>query len=292
MENAIALRALCKRYRGFALEDVSFDVPRGTIMGLIGPNGAGKTTLIKLIMGLIRPDAGEIRLLGTDARKSGAVARSRIGFVYETPCFPEDSTLTEIRAAVAPFYARWDQERFAALVAEFELPARKRFKHLSQGMQTKLALAVALSHHAELLVMDEPTSGLDPLFRRALLEKLADIIQDAEVAVLFSTHITTDLERIADYVTFIRDGRLVFSAPKDEVLASWGIVRGGDEILVPETAGLFRGVRRGAYGVEALTPDVIRARAAVGRDAVIERATLDDIMVYIEEGNHASEAHA
>jgi len=287
MDNALEVNGLAKSYPGFQLQDVSFELPRGFIMGLIGPNGAGKTTVIKLIMDLIRRDAGEILVLGVDSRRGGVEARSRIGFVYETSCFPDDSTLTEIRAAVAPFYPCWDQARFAALVDEFELPARKRFKNLSQGMQTKVGLAVALSHHAELIIMDEPTSGLDPLFRRAFLEKLADTIQAGDVSVLFSTHITTDLERIADFVTFIHEGRLVFSAGKDEVLESWGIVKGGEELLAPETAPLFRGVRRGAYGIEALTPDVAKARAAVGGDVVIEKATLEDIMVYIEEERHA-----
>jgi ABC-2 type transport system ATP-binding protein len=292
MDNAIEIRGLHKRYPGFFLSDVSMDVPRGYIMGLIGPNGAGKTTLIRLLMGLARPDGGEIRIFGRDPVRYGADLRSRIGFVYETPCFPEDVTLGGIRAALAPFYRLWDQERFASLAGEFELPERKRFKNLSQGEQTKLALAVALSHHAELIIMDEPASGLDPVSRQGLLETLSEVMKDGDVTVLLSTHITTDLERSADFVTFLREGRVVFSAPKDEILSSWGIVRVGEEVLVPESVGLFRGVRRSAYGVQALTPDVERARAVMGRETVVERATLEDIMVFVEEGNHALEAHA
>jgi ABC-2 type transport system ATP-binding protein len=288
MENAVEIRGLRKRYPGFSLE-VSFDVPRGYIMGLIGPNGAGKTTIIKLIMGLLRRDAGDILLWGADARDPQL--RSRMGFVYETPCFPDDCTLGEIRAAVSPFYPRWDNERFAELVSSFELPARKRLKSLSQGMQSKLALAVALSHHAELVLMDEPTAGLDPVSRRELLETLAGEIQGGEVTVLFSTHITADLERVADFVTFVRGGRLVFSAPRHEIQESWAIVRGGEELLEPARAALFRGVRRGAYGVEALASDLGAVRSALGEEVVAESASLEEIMVYMEEGNHAPEAH-
>jgi ABC-2 type transport system ATP-binding protein len=288
MENAVEIRGLCKRYRGFSLEDVSFDVPRGYIMGLIGPNGAGKTTIIKLLMGLIRRDAGEIRLWGEDDALPRL--RSRIGFVYETSCFPEDCTVRQVGAAIEPFYPRWDGRRFAALVSAFGLPERKRLKGLSQGMQSKAALALALSHHAELLVMDEPAAGLDPVSRRELLETLAAEIQGGETTVLLSTHITADLEKIADFVTFLRGGRLVFSAPRHEIQERWAIVRGGEELLEPGRAELFRAIRRREHGVEALASDLGAIRSALGPGVVTEPATLEEIMVTMEEGSHAAQA--
>jgi ABC-2 type transport system ATP-binding protein len=281
MENAVEIRRLCKRYRGFALEEVSFDVPRGYIMGLIGPNGAGKTTIIKLLMGLVRRDAGEIRLFGEDAERAGASLRSRVGFVYEAPCFPEDATLGEISAAVAPFYHRWDRERFASLVEEFEIPSRRRFKKLSQGMQTKLALAVALSHHAELIVMDEPTSGLDPAARRRLLDMLQDLIAGGTASVLLSTHITSDLERVADYVTLLHRGRRVFSTSRDELRERYAVVKGPPSLASRFAGPTFHGMRRGEVSFRVLTSDAASVRGTLGAEVVVEPATLQDIMDHI-----------
>jgi ABC-2 type transport system ATP-binding protein len=285
IENALEIKSLAKDYGDFRLNEVSFSVPRGYVMGLIGPNGAGKTTVIKLILNLIRRDGGEIRIFGRDNLAAEVEVKSRIGFVHDTPFFYEHLTLARLKDTVAPFYADWDDDHFQRLCREFGLPPRKRFSRLSRGTKMKFALAVALSHKAELLILDEPTSGLDPVFRRELLAKLRAFIQDEGKAVLFSTHVTSDLERIADFITLIKDGKIAFSAPRDELLDRWAVVKGGPEILKPENQSLFRVVRRREYSVEALTDQAGEARRRLGRNAVIEKASLEDIMFYLTKGN-------
>jgi len=285
MNNTLEIKNLAKNYGDFRLKNVSFDLPRGYIMGLIGPNGAGKTTIIKLILNLVRREGGEIKAFGLDNLAHEVEIKNRIGFVHDTPFFYEHLTLAGVRKTVAPFYRDWDDILFRRLVDEFNLPIGKRLAKLSRGQKMKFALALALSHKAEFLILDEPTSGLDPVFRRELLAKLSAFIQDEGKAVLFSTHITSDLERIADYITFVRDGEVVFSAPRDKILGVWAVVKGGDELLAPENRILFKGLRKGVYGVQALTSDAGEVRRRLGRETVIEPATLDDIMFYVGKGN-------
>jgi ABC-2 type transport system ATP-binding protein len=285
MSAALEIRNLCKRYKSFTLAGISFAVPAGTIMGLVGANGAGKTTIIKLILNLIRRDGGEVKVFGREILEWEKEAKARIGFVHETPAYVEDALLKDIAAAVAPFYAKWDRPLFGSLIAEFGLPLDKKFKKLSHGMKMKFSLALALAHGADLLVLDEPTSGLDPVFRRELLERLSGILQDESKAVLFSTHITSDLEKTADYITLIHDGALVFSLAKDEVRDSWAVAKGGPELLAPAHRLLFRAVRETPYGVEALTSDADAVRKAVPPGVVVDRASVEDIMLFFDEGS-------
>jgi len=288
MDNAIEIKGLRKEYKGFALDDVTFNVPQGYIMGLIGPNGAGKTTVIKLIMNLIRRGAGEVKVFGRDNLRYEPEVKARIGFVYDTPRFPEDLRLERIASALVPFYEKWDEARFRGLMEEFKLSPKATFKKLSHGMRMKFSLAVALSHEADLILMDEPTAGLDPLFRFELLEKLRALIQNDRKTVLFSSHITTDLERIADYITFIDKGRVVFSAARDEILETWGVVKAAGEGIRPSDIPGFRGYRRTDYTLEVLTSDRTAARRDLGPAAVTDKATLEDIMFFISKGkNHA-----
>jgi ABC-2 type transport system ATP-binding protein len=284
MANAIEIIGLRKEYKRFALDDVTFNVPQGYIMGLIGPNGAGKTTVIKLIMNLIRRSAGEVRVFGRDNLRFEPDVKARIGFVYDTPRFPEDLRLKLIASALAPFYERWDEARFQDLMEEFKLSPGATFKKLSHGMKMKFSLAVALAHEADLILMDEPTAGLDPLFRFELLEKLRALIQNDKKTVLFSSHITTDLERIADYVTFIDKGRVVFSAARDEILETWGVVKTAGDGIRPGDIPGFRGFLRTDYNLEVLTSDMPAARRELGSAAVCDKATLEDIMFFISKG--------
>lgn len=289
MEYALEIDAVGKTYKGFALTDVSFQLPRGYIMGLIGPNGAGKTTLIKLILNLIHRDAGSIRVFGLDNLAHEAEIKSRIGFVPDEPYYYGDVTLLNLKAATAPFYPLWNETRFRDLSSRFDLPLKKKFKQLSHGMKTKFALALALSHGAELVLLDEPTSGLDPVVRRELLDILAGLLQDERVSILFSSHITADLEKTADFVTFLRDGRVVFSSPKDDVMTGWAVVKGGREILDAEARAFFEGIRVREHGFEALTSRVPEARHRFGDRVVIDPASLEDIMVLIgREERHAA----
>jgi len=289
MDNALEIEGVCKSYKDFALNEVAFRLPRGYIMGLIGPNGAGKTTLIKLILNLIRRDGGSIRVFGLDNLTHEAEIKSRIGFVPDEPRLHEDVTLENLKSATAPLYPHWDEGRFRTLASEFGLPLRKKFKALSHGTRTRFMLAQALCHGAELVLLDEPTTGLDPVFRRKLLDMLAGVLQDERVSILYSTHITSDLERAADFVTFLRNGRVVFSSPKDEVIGSWGVVKGGRELLNAETRAFFEGVRVREHGFEGLTSRVHEARHLFGDRAVINPASLDDIMVLMgREERHAA----
>jgi ABC-2 type transport system ATP-binding protein len=254
-------------------------------MGLIGPNGAGKTTIIKLILNLIRRDGGEVRVFGMDNLSREVDVKTRIGFVHDTPYFYDHLTLLNNARTIAPFYPNWDRELFLRLLRDFDLPPQKKLAKLSRGMKMKFALATALSHKADLLILDEPTTGLDPVFRRDLLARLSAFIQDEGKAVLFSTHLTADLERIADFITFIRDGEIVFSASKDEILGAWAVVKGGPEILAEENRALFKAVRKREYNVQGLTADPAGARRSLGPAPVIEKATLEDIMFFLSKGD-------
>jgi ABC-2 type transport system ATP-binding protein len=285
VDSALEVKGLAKNYGDFLLRDVTFSLPRGYIMGLIGPNGAGKTTIIKLILNLLRRDKGHIRIFGLDNLASEVEVKSRIGFVHDAPIFYEHLTLKKLKGTVAPFYRSWDDKIFHRLIEEFDLPLEKRFSRLSRGMKMKFALALALSHRADLLILDEPTSGLDPVFRRELLAKLSAFIQDEGKSVLFSTHITSDLERIADFITFIHDGEVVFSSPRDEILENWAVVKGGPELLTEEHRPLFRGIRRREFVVQALTNDGAEARRRLPNGTLVEKASLEDIMFFLTRGN-------
>ena len=273
---------LRKNYSDFCLNDVSFNLPQGFIMGLIGPNGAGKTTIIKLIMNLIMKDAGEIKIFGEDHIKGEVEIKHRIGFVYDNPNYYDHLNLQDLKRIIAPFYRSFDEPLFQRMVEQFELPLKKRISKFSRGMVMKSALAIALSHHADLIILDEPTSGLDPVFRRELLEMLCDLMQDEKKSVLFSTHITSDLERIADYITFIQNGEVVFSKSKDDIRESYALVKGGKELLDEKTETYFKGIRKNEFGFEALTDNVIEIQKAFLSSVVIERASLEDIMFFTE----------
>jgi ABC-2 type transport system ATP-binding protein len=281
MESILRVKNLRKEYDDFVLKDVTFSIPRGYIMGLIGPNGAGKTTIVKSILNLIRRDGGEISIFELDNILQEVTIKSRLGFVHEVPAFYDHLPLKRIASIFASFYERWNEDRFCSLAGQFRLPLEKKFKLLSRGTKMKFAIALALSHDAEFLIMDEPTSGLDPVFRSEFLEILSEFIQDDRRSVLLSTHITSDLERIADYVTFVRSGEIMFSSTRDELLESWGLVKGGRELLDNETRKLFRGIQIGEFGFEALTSDSLKARHRLGDRAVVTRASLEDIMFFM-----------
>lgn len=280
MENVLEIQKLKKTYGDFTLQDVSFSLPEGFIMGLIGPNGAGKTTIIKLIMNLIMKQGGKIKIFGKDNLEHEVEVKSRIGFVYDNPNYYDHLNLKQIKNIIRPFYKDWDEKVFMNLMDQFELPLKKTLKKFSRGMVMKAAIAIALSHHADLIVMDEPTSGLDPVFRRELLDLLYQLLQNEKKSILFSTHITSDLERIADYITFINRGKVVFSKAKDEVFENYALVKGGNDLLNEETKTWFAGIRKSQFGFEALTDDVKKIKKNFGSDVVIDKANLEDIMYF------------
>jgi len=284
VDSVLEFGAVSKHYAGFALRGVSFSVPRGYIVGLVGPNGAGKSTLIRIALGLAAPDAGWVRAFGRDPREGGAAVRARIGFVHEAPSSYDYLSVARVAAIVASFYPTWDADRFGRLVADFGVPTRATVRSLSRGTRTKFALALALSHDAELLLLDEPTGGLDPVFRDSLLDRLSGIISDGRTSVLFSTQITTDLERIADFILLVRDGRLLYSGPKDDILDRWAVVRAGPELSAELAAAAPRGLVTTRQGnVEAILEDIDEATCRFGGRAVVESATLEDLLLLCRE---------
>jgi ABC-2 type transport system ATP-binding protein len=281
MDAALELVGVGKSWESFALRDVSFRLPPGYITGLVGPNGAGKTTLVRIALDLVRADAGVVRLFGQDHREGGAALRARIGFVHDRPSCYDHLAVARLGALVGSFYPTWEQEAFERLIREFELPPKRKVQALSRGMKVKLGLALALSHRAELLILDEPTTGLDPVFRRELLERLSGLISDGRTSVLFSTQILSDLERIADFVVFLRGGEVLHEGVKDDVVDRWAVVRGGLE-LATELEGLaVRGSRKTHMGLEVLVDDIDEARRRFGERSVIEKASLDDVFLLL-----------
>lgn len=283
MEYALEIYNLKKKYSDFRLHDISFSLPKGYIMGLIGPNGAGKTTIIKLILNLIKKDSGQIKVFGHDSIEQEVQVKSHIGFVHENPTYYDYLSIKKIAHIIAPFYAEWNMQYFLDLCREFELPPGKKIKALSRGMKTKFSLALALCHNADFIVLDEPTAGLDPVFRREFLIKLSQLLQDSGKSILFSTHITSDLERIADYITFINHGKLIFSSTKDDILDRFQIIKGGNDLLNQEIKQYLDGFEKNEFGFQALTSKAKQINTIFKNKVIIEKASLEDIIYYTQK---------
>lgn len=284
MDKILEVSNLRKEYDNFTLNDINFSLDRGYIMGFIGPNGAGKSTTIKLIMNLIKKTSGEIRVFGKDNVRNERDIKEKIGFVYDESHFYEDLKVDTMKNIIASFYKNWNENLFKKYIRDFDINPKKKIKELSKGMKTKFQLAIALSHNAELIIMDEPTAGLDPIFRREILDILIDTIQDERKSVFFSTHITTDLDRIADYVTFINNGKMIFSQNKDEILENYAIVRGGLDLLNDENKKYFIGVSKNSFGFEAIVKNKNEVKRIFKDKCIIERPTLEDIMIHTVRG--------
>lgn len=290
MSKIIEISNLSKSYKDFSVRNLNLTLEKGYIMGFIGPNGAGKSTTIKLIMNLIKKDSGIIKIFGLDNATNDIAIKERIGFVYDENHFYEELTVSEMTKMIRPFYSRWDEDVFQRYIQEFDLPLQKKIKLLSKGMKMKFSLAIALSHHAELLIMDEPTSGLDPLVRRELLDILQSIMSDGQKSVFFSTHITSDLDKIADYITLINEGEIVFCKTKDELLEDYCIVKGNKTLLETHPIPNAIGIHEQQYGFEALSSNRTEIIKQFGDTVLIEKPTLEDIMVFFtrKENNHVS----
>ena len=280
MNKILEINNVEKSFEGFKLDKINFSLNKGYIMGFIGPNGAGKTTTIRLIMNLLKKNSGDIKIFGMDNVSDEVAIKDRIGFVYEESYFYEHLTIKKMKEIIAPFYSRWDDEKFNEYCDIFGLLPRKKIKDLSKGTKMKFALAVALSHHAELLILDEPTSGLDPVFRDKLMDILREEIQDENKSILFSTHITSDLEKIADYITFINNGKIVFSDQKDILLENYKIIKGDTNILSAEIKNQLLGVKENKFGFEALC-NIEKQSIFSQFEVVTEKPSLEQMMVYL-----------
>lgn len=280
MENALEVRGLCKAYEQFELHDVSFTLPCGGIMGFIGENGAGKSTTIKSILNLVHRDAGEIRVFGRDNLKEERAVKSDIGFVLEATMFPPFYRSGDVSAVMRRAYATWDEARFYSLLDRLHVPRDKKVSEYSKGMRMKLAIATALSHGARLLLLDEPTSGLDPIVRDEVLDLFWEFLQDETHSVLLSSHITSDLDKIADYITLIHEGRILLSAPRDELIDTLGVLKCPVSRLADLAPEAVLGTRTGAYSAEALV-----RRALVPQDWALEPANIEQIMLLMTRGD-------
>ncbi|NLL41720.1 MAG: ABC transporter ATP-binding protein [Firmicutes bacterium] len=284
MESILELRNVVKNFTGFKINGISFSLEPGYIMGFIGANGSGKTTTIKLIMNLLHLEMGEIKVFGLDSRQHEQQIKQRIGFVYDDNHFYEELTITQMTKVLAPFYKKWDWNTYNRYIHRFGLPSNKKIKTFSRGMKMKYALAVALSHKAELLIMDEPTSGLDPIVRSEILDILSEVILDERCSVLFSSHITSDLDRIADYVTLIHNGTILFSTSKEELFEKYSLVKGERSLLGENLRPYLVGYRESQFGFEGLVTDKAAVQAMLNGNALLERPTLEDIMLYCTRG--------
>ena len=280
---ALAVSGLTKAYPGFSLSDVSFEVPRGTIAGLIGENGAGKSTLIRTVLGLTQKDAGTVTILGKRDPEIDFATRSQIGVVFDHNNFPDALTPRALNGLLKNVFPAWDEALYFSLLKELSLPAGKRLRTFSRGMKMKLAILVAFSHHAKLLILDEATSGLDPILRDDILDLLLDFVQDEENAILVSSHITSDLEKVADSIVFLHEGRLVFAKPKDELLERYGVLQCGAAQFDALDPRDILSYRKQDYGCQVLVADRTRAKKKYP-NAVVAPATIDEIMLLYLKG--------
>jgi len=277
MNNYLEVRNLSKFFEGFQLHNITFTLPKGYIMGLIGPNGSGKTTTIKLILNMLKRTSGEVKILGFDNIANEQEAKRNLGVVFDSNYFSDEWKISQVEKSVSAFYENWNTQKFSETLKRFHIQPSKKVKELSKGMQMKLMLACAFSYDAKLLILDEPTSGLDPVSRDELLNILSEYIEDGEHSVLFSTHITGDLERAADYITYISYGELFFSGSKDEFIDMFRIVKGGREELSADLSKKMLGIRNFSTGFEALVKtEDLKQFAHLN----VEPATIDDIVVF------------
>lgn len=269
---------LCKKYNGFELDHISFHLPKGFIMGLVGKNGAGKSTTIKSIMNML-DFQGEILINGYDNIRCEKQVKQTVGVVVDQPFFPTIFTLEQVEKYAGAFYENWDKDAYYKLLSKFGLLPKKKVSELSRGMGVKLQLAVALSHKARLLLLDEPTSGLDPVARDELMDILMEYIQDGENSVLFSTHISADLEKIADYVTVLSGGKLFYTGEKDVLMEKYAIIKGNYKNVSGELEQNLIGTRKYGDSFEAM---ILKEKYTASDAFQTENAKIDDILIYAE----------
>jgi ABC-type multidrug transport system, ATPase component len=284
VSNILEVTGLNKSYGKFSLQDVSFSLQENCITGFIGKNGSGKTTTIRTLLGLAIRDSGNISIFGKSLDENEQELKNRIGVVFDEGYFYEELSVSEMKSIIAPAYKQWDEKTFRAYLDRFELNGKQKISTLSKGMRMKFSLALALSHNAGLLIMDEPTSGLDPLIRSELMDILLEFMKEDGKGVFFSTHITSDLDKAADMIILIDNGKIIFNKDKDSLIDDHGIVKGDRRLLSKDTRKLFLSLEETEYGFTGITNrknDVRRQMNGV----LFEKPSIEDIMLaYIKEG--------
>lgn len=275
----LSIENLCKRYETFELKNVSFSLESGYIMGFIGSNGAGKTTTLKSALNLVRKDGGSVSMFGKDFTQNEIELKQQIGFVFGGVDYYLKNRIRNITDVASRFYAHWDGDTYKAYMRRFGIDDGKKVEELSHGMRVKYSLALALSHNAKLLLLDEPTSGLDPVARDDLLELFQELIEDGGRSILFSTHITSDLEKCADYITYIKNGSIIESCAKDDLIASYRMVQGTREQLKEFLPALVS-YKEHSFGFTGL---IRTADLKNSEGLAVERPSIEEIMIYHEK---------
>lgn len=275
----LSIKGLNKHYQNFSVENVTFDIPDGTVVGLIGENGAGKSTVIKCILGAVHPDGGEILLDGKSINRLSKSEKQKISFVFDDMGLPVELNLDMLGKVLSNVFERWNNEKFMQLVQKFGLPEKKVIKEFSKGMKMKAAIAVSLSYDSHILILDEPTGGLDPVVRDEILELIYDYNRQEKHAALISSHITSDLEKICDYIVYLHGGKVLFNEEKDELLGMYGIYCVNDiQLDELDKTAVVRVLRR-EYGT-----DILAIKQKMPRDFEFKPANLDDIMLFYSKG--------
>ena len=283
MENILEVKSLSKKYKGFELKNINLELPKGMIMGFIGENGAGKTTTIKAILDIINDYQGEVRIFGLDNKKDDKKIKEDIGVVLDDMFFPEILIPNDINSIMKDNYKNWDSNRYFKYLTDFDLPKTKQIKTFSKGMRKKLEIATALSHHPKLLILDEPTSGLDPIARNEVIDIFQDFIQNEECSILLSSHITTDLEHIADYIIFINNGEILLAKTRDELLENYGIVKCIESEFKKIDKNDFIKYKKTKYEYEVLIDNKKQFNKKYGIKT-IDKITLDDLILLMIKG--------
>lgn len=283
MENSVEVKNLVKEYDKFKLGEINFEIPSGSIVGLIGENGAGKTTLIKSILNIINTNNGSINIFNKDNKQYEKVVKEDIGVVLDNMFFPENLKIKDINSIMKGIFKNWNSDTFNKYLLEFKLDEKLTIKKLSEGMRKKLEIATAISHEPKLLILDEPTSGLDPVVRSEVLDIFMDFIQDEEHSILLSTHITSDLEHIADKIIFINDGKIVLDKNRDELLDNYGVLKCDDTYLAKVDKKDIVSYKKNKYDCQILVENRDKMSKKYS-DCVIDKISLEDLMVLIIKG--------
>lgn len=283
MKNVLEVKNLKKKIDKFSLDLVDFSLKEDCITGFIGINGSGKTTTIKTLLGLYPKDDGQINIFGKEIEKSESEVKNRIGVVMDEGYFYEEMTLKEMKSILAPAYTNWDELIFLDYIKRFKLNLNQKIATLSKGMRMKFAISLALSHHADLLIMDEPTSGLDPLVRSELMDIFLDFMKEPGHCIFFSTHITSDLDKIADMLILIDNGKIIINESKDELIERHALVKGDNNLINEYTRKLFLSLSQTSFGFEGIT-DKKNVISEQMNDVIIERPSIESIMLAYIEG--------